>query len=433
MSTQGSPSKDLRGPIAFLAGGVLGSTIFALGSLGTDRLEGEDLRGYADVRGLVEDEFVEARSRDRLLTAAIEGLVADLDPYSRFYSGEDLRRVERSTSGSYLGLGAVFLYPTEAGIVLFPMVGSPAEQAGLVVGDRVLAIDGELLADMPAGEFERRLRTLTEVPIELLVERGPGEPRALVVQPADVVDPTVRHGELLQGEIGYLAVTSFSRHTLEEFDTEMARLTDAGMGSLVLDLRGNLGGVLDAATAIANRFIPEGTLLITETRSGPRVTSALADEATYAATPVVVLVDEDSASASEVLAGALQDHRIAVLVGTSTYGKGTVQTMVPTQTPEGIVKVTTGFYTTPSGRSIDRHYRAAIEGAETAITPDVLVHLSDEGRLDVRRFLTSYSPPPALAEAVGKLQDGLNRQRTMHPETDLQLAAALALLTGDAL
>ena len=420
---------DLRGPLAFLAGGVVGAGIFAVGHWASAPPTGEDLTGYARVRDLVEREFVQDRTREDLLGAALEGLTAELDPYSRFYRGEDLRRVERTTAGTYLGLGLILARPLEDGLVRFPLDGSPARAAGLVPGDRIVAMDGDLLSELPPGAFEQRLGALTDTPVAFLVDGTDGARRTVEVTPAEVLDPSVRHETLLEDGIGYLAITSFTRRTLDEFDAAVQRLDAAGMGSLVVDLRGNPGGVLRAALAVANRFVGEGDLLVTRTREGATPTPALPEEAVLAGLPLVLLVDGDSASASEVLAGALQDHRAAVLVGDATYGKGTVQTLVHTAYPEGIAKITTAFYSTPAGRSIDRHYR---EDGGAALAPDVQVSLDDEQRMDVRHFLAGHSPPADLADAVAAQRVAAGLPASTRPGTDPQLAAALGLLQPEA-
>ena len=426
MSTASNGGSDLRGPIAFLAGGILGAAIFALGSTGTRGPGAADLRAYAEVRDLVEDGFVESRDREELLESALVGMVTELDPYSRFYSGEDLRRVERSTTGTYLGLGLILRWPFDDGVVLFALPGSPAAEAGLAPGDRLRSIDSVHLADLPPGGVEQRLGQLGPQPVALAVVAPDGSERALELTPAEVVDPTVRHVGLLDEGIGYLAITSFSRRTVEEFDAAVLGLERSGLEALLVDLRGNPGGVLRAATDIANRFVAEGPLVTTHTREGVRTTEAVSEEAGLEGLPLLVLVDSDSASASEVLAGALQDHRAAVLVGMSTYGKGTVQTLVPTDYPEGIVKVTTAYYSTPAGRSIDRHYRAG--EAETALTPDLLVPLDEDQRTDLRHFLASHSPPPELADAVAELRLEAGLPGSTRPDHDPQLEAALGLL-----
>lgn len=421
--------QDAKGPIAFLIGGIVGASIFALGSIGLKNRQplDSDLAFYQHVREIVGAEFVQERTDEELLVSAVKGIADNLDIYSRFYSGEDLTRVERSTSGTFLGLGAIFAEPIDRGLLLFPMSDSPAQRAGLRVGDRILAVGEDSLDAMAPDEFRTILRNLTAEPMELLVESSEGETRSLTVQPESIVDPTVRHGELLGDSVGYLAITSFSRRTLEEFDAEIEHLQAEGMTGLVLDLRNNPGGVLRIALAIANRFVDEGPLLYTDSRMGREEKRADADEAHLLGLPLVVLIDRDSASSSEVLAGTLQDHRAAVVVGMPSYGKGTVQTLTTLESPHSILKVTTAFYTTPSGRQIDRHYSG---DKEAAITPDLLVAQTAERETEVRARIGSYSAPRAYRGAVRDLRDSLGLESARLWNEDEQLAAAVDLLLG---
>ena len=421
--------QDAKGPIAFLIGGVVGASILALGSMGLRSRQtlDPDLAFYQQVREIVGAEFVQERGDQELLVSAVKGLTDNLDIYSRFYSGEDLARIERSTSGTFLGLGAIFAEPVEKGVLLFPMADSPAQRAGLSVGDRILAVGEDYLDTMAPDAFHTILRSLTAESLELLVESSTGETRSLTVQPESIVDPTVRHGALLEDSVGYLAITSFSRRTLEEFDAEVEHLQAEGMTGLVLDLRNNPGGVLRSALAIANRFVDEGPLLYTDSRMGREEKRAEADEAHLLGLPLVVLIDRDSASSSEVLAGTLQDHRAAVVVGMPSYGKGTVQTLTTLESPHSILKVTTAFYTTPSGRQIDRHYSG---DKEAAITPDLLVAQAADRETVVRARTSSYSAPRIYRDAVRDLQESLGLESAPLWSEDEQLAAAVNLLLG---
>ena len=392
-----------------------------------DRNLDSDLAFYREVRELVESEFVQERTDEQLLVSAIEGIVADLDVYSRFYSGEELARIERATSGTFLGLGAVFAPPTRDGRILFPMPDSPAQRSGLLVGERILTIDGKSLSDMGDDEFAAALGHLTEAPVTLVVASIGGEERLVTAVPESIADPTVRHGLMLDPTVGYLAITSFSRRTLEEFDAEIVQLKQEGMARLIIDLRNNPGGVLRVALGIANRFVAEGPLLFTDSRAGREEKMADSDEALYLGLPLVVLIDSDSASSSEVLAGTLQDHRAAVVVGTPSYGKGTVQTLTTLESPRSILKVTTAFYTTPSGRQIDRQYSG---NQDAAITPDLLVQLEPEDKRQLHARLSTYSPPRLYREEVQALLISTSGEPMDLLSNDRQLSAALELIRG---
>ena len=217
---------------------------------------------------------------------------------------------------------------------------SPAAEAGLGVGDLILSVGDVSATELDFPSLREQLGDGDAGPVVLEVEDRAGERRTVAVTPAQVLDPSVRrirmieHGDL---DVGYLSIGSFTRRTAGEFDVVTRELRTRGADAFVIDLRGNLGGVLDSALAIADRFVPEGALLQTESRSGVEISWSTPSETTLRDVPVAVLIDRDSASASEVLAGALQDHRLGVLVGEPSYGKGTVQTLTRLPELEGVL------------------------------------------------------------------------------------------------
>ena len=213
----------------------------------------------------------------------------------------------------------------------------------------------------------------------------------------------------------------------KEFDSAIAWLRTQGMQALVLDLRNNPGGVLDSSLAIANRFIPKGVLVTTASRDGTAATLAKEERCTLEGLPLVVLVGSSSASASEVLAGALQDHRAGALVGNSTYGKGAVQTLARYDGLNAIVKLTTSYYMTPAERVIER----GLTGPEEAgLAPDLNVELSAEERDALHEFLASYGPPPSARTALEAWEQESGEQLMARAPDDPQLQAAVGLLTG---
>ncbi len=390
------------------------------------------------VAEFVKSSYVREVSDQEIRDLSLRGLLSGLDGYSHYYaSGEELASLGRETSGHYLGLGVVFATPASEYRVLFALPGSPGDRAGLKTGDRILELDGEDLAKAEPGTLQRRVGERPARPVRLRVADLDQVSREIDVLPADLIDPTVRHTTMLDGEmgIGYLAINSFTKETPAEFDAALALLLQrsaprwdakAPLRGLVLDLRGNLGGVLSAAVAIANRFLPSGRIVSREGRGGSTTHEADPQLATLAGLPLVVLQDGDSASASEVLAGALQDHRVAVLVGEESYGKGVVQTI--RQFQDSAVRLTTAYYYTPARRNLER----TVEHAwETGLMPDLLVKLQTEERRAVRTFLQRYSPPPAALESIRAWEARENRPLLPQHPPDAQLEAALALLRGE--
>ncbi len=377
----------------------MGIALATLGSQLWSRAEDTDLARYRAVRDWVRGNYVREVQDSGLVDAALHGMVESLDGYSRYYDRAQVAALERDTTGKYRGIGVVFHPPLDSGRVLFTLPGSPADRAGIGPGDTILAVNGHPRTDLSVSEFQAAIADSSKDEVELLVSDLGGATRTLSIERAELIDPTVRHAQILDEELGvaYLAITSFSKETPVEFDRWIAALQAQGMRALVIDLRGNLGGVLFSAVRIANRFIDRGLIVSTEGRGEPTRHEAVRGEATLAALPLVLLVDADSASASEVLAGALQDHRRAALVGARTYGKGMVQQVRAFGDDEAEVRLTTAYYYTPAHTNIER---TAQKGREHGLTPDLSIELSSEEAARVRTYLRHYSPPATSLEAL---------------------------------
>lgn len=382
------------------------------------------------VHEFVEAQYVREVAAGDLVDEALRGMVESLDPYSRYYSRDELRAMERETSGHYQGIGVVFARPVREAEILFTLSGSPADQAGIGVGDRFVEVDGWRTSELADGELHDRIGGPdASSPLPLRVADREGNERDVLLERSDLIDPTVRHAEILDDElgVGYLAITSFSKETPTEFDAAWRDLEQRGARSLVVDVRGNLGGVLRSAVTLVNRFVSEG-LIVSQEGRGPAVRyEARAREAWYEDTPLVVIVNGESASASEVFAAALQDHRAAVVVGGPSYGKGMVQ-QVRDFDGEAAVKLTTAYYYTPSHRNLER----SVAGAwESGIVPDLSVPMSALETRTVHQFLLSYGPPPeALAEIRAWEAEDERKLLTPRPP-DAQLDAAVALFRGE--
>jgi len=413
---------------------VLGLAVGLLAALVIERatrhLFDRDLELVRAVRDLALEEFVGEVREDELVDSALAGMLAGLDDYSHYYAPEELAELDRETSGEFLGIGVVFR-DGEPGRILFPYPGSPAARAGLRVGDRIKSAQGEPLEELEFGELLGLLRRSPDE-VRLAVEDLDGAAREVLLDPEVVLDPTVRHARLLDEErgIGYLCVRSFSHRTPEEFDRAVDELRAQGLRALVLDLRANPGGILDAAVTIANRFVASGALVATRSRAETRITRADEDEARFAGMPLVVLIDANSASASEVLAAALQDHGVAALVGEPSYGKGSVQTLKHVDEDRAVVKLTTAYYCSPSLRRIE-HLEDDAE--RSGIAPDLVVPLTRAERDAVYRFLLSYSPPAEALEPLRAWESRAAVKLIRDMPGDRQLAAARALLAGDGL
>jgi carboxyl-terminal processing protease len=386
---------------------------------------------FAHVHELVQEEYVEPTEGNDLLYAALRGMVESLDPYSRFYPPEEERALEEETSGRFVGIGVVIETQSPPLTISYPLEESPAERAGLGIGDRIIEVDGRSTGGLGVDEARDLIRGAVGSSVRLrVVPAEGGPPREVVVRREPMRDATVSLSHLVDpaAGIGYLWISSFSEETPQEFDAAVERLRSEGMTSLVLDLRLNPGGVLDAAVHIVNRFLPDGVVVETKgrTRDSMRTIRAIPSEASFEGIPVVVLQNEGSASASEIVAGAVQDHRIGVVVGTRSWGKGVVQS-IKRIGDEGIsIRLTTAYYFTPAGRNFERELEG---GGGGGIAPDLLVEVSRDEIEGIRNNLERYDVPEKYRAKVEERR----RARGLHtePEPDPQLDAAVALLRGE--
>jgi len=325
----------------------------------------EEARLFAEVYERIKREYVDEVDDHALMEKAVRGMVAALDPHSAFLDSEEFEEIRLSTMGSYPGVG-IEVVAEDAGVkVLRPIGGSPADQAGMLAGDIIVKIDGvDVGADL-AGAINH-MRGPAGSTVRLSVRRsGHNELLNFSLRRAKVEVRSVAQQELEPG-YGYVRITGFSETTADDVAHALARLkrdNPRGLKGLVLDLRNNPGGVLEASVAVADAFLDHGLIVSAEGRTSDsrfRMDATPGDLIDGA--PIVVLVNSGSASAAEILAGALKDHGRAELVGHKTYGKGSVQTVMPLS-HGGALKLTTSLYFTPSGVSIH----------EKGILPDVIV------------------------------------------------------------
>ena len=322
---------------------------------------------FANVVELIREEYLdpEKADYDKMTHAALRGLLSSLDPHSQFLDAENYAMIRTETEGQFGGLGISVGMTDNLLTVNVPLQGGPAFRAGLLPGDRILKIDGQGTQKLTLPEAIRKMRGRPGAPIKLTLYR-PSEERTLevslvreMIQVPTLVDVGLLPESRTGGEkIGYLRIIQFGEKTAAEFDQALERLTREGAGALVIDLRDNPGGLVDAAVEVVGRFVAPGTLAVsTEGRSGPAgSTKYLTRETSQRVRwPTVVLVNGNSASAAEIVAGALQDLGKALIIGETTFGKGSVQTVQPlagSVTPAVAVRLTTAHYTTPSRRKI---------------------------------------------------------------------------------
>ena len=332
-------------------------------------LSWEQARLFAEVMERIKEDYVEPIDDRALMESAIRGMVADLDAHSEYLDADEYQDIRISTSGSYSGVGLELSSAENEILVIAPIDGTPAFRAGIRTGDKIVAIDDASIRKDGLKETIQRLRGPAGSRVTLSVLRGPAaELLVFNLRREHIRVASVRHDELAP-DLGYVRISQFNENTVQELsralDTLNASYTDAGgeLRGVVLDLRNNPGGILDAAVSVSDLFLDGGLIVSAEGRAASaRFTHEAGRGDVLDGVPMVVIVNEGSASASEIVAGALQDHHRALVIGSPTFGKGLVQTVMPLSRGRAI-KLTTSHYFTPSGDSIQ----------DKGILPDIVV------------------------------------------------------------
>jgi carboxyl-terminal processing protease len=348
---------------AMLAAAVLGSALVSGGWLvergligGTPVAAGGG-RLFDQVYQHISREYVDTLSDSTLYVRAVDGLVSELhDPHSNYLSPELLARLSERTSGKYAGVGASIDVRDGWLTIVAPLPGGPALAAGIHSGDRISEVDGVPMHGKTVEEAQKVLRGNPGSVVKLTVTRpGVAGPLKFALTRSEIHVRSVQHAMVLRDGVGYVALTIFSEQSVPELRAAIDSLRATGMRSLIFDLRGDPGGLLDQGVGVSDLFLNVGVKIVTMRGRGPTSNVVFGDRAIqpWPSMPLAVLVDSNSASAAEIVAGALQDHDRALLLGTATYGKGSAQNVFPLPNG-GAVKLTTALWYTPSGRSINR-------------------------------------------------------------------------------
>lgn len=350
----------------------------------------EELQTFADVFHQIRENYVEDIDDRELLMLAIKGMLNGLDPHSRFLQDDDLADLEENTTGEFGGLGVEV--GSERGLIkiIAPMDNTPAEKAGLQSGDLVSHIDDASVADMNIDDAIDLMRGEPGSRIKLTVLReGEDAPLTFDIE-RDIVKVLSVRSRMIDNHIAYLRIAQFQQTTAEDVRAALQELQKNGpLAGLIIDLRNNPGGLLEAAVKTSDSFLEQGLVVYTEGRDSSQRSEYLATPGdALNGAPIAVIINGGSASASEIVAGALQDHRRAIIIGSASFGKGSVQSVVPLNERQAI-KLTTSRYFTPAGRSIQAH----------GIDPDILV-AAGPLREDNERRLKEADLPGHLASSA---------------------------------
>jgi carboxyl-terminal processing protease len=317
------------------------------------------LDDYREAVTVIDANYVSTVDHEKITESSVQGMLFTLDPHSTFFSKAEFRKLQEEQSSEFYGIGVSILQHRDGVYVQSIIPNTPADKAGLRYGDRFLTIDGKDARDWTSPEVSKNVRGEKGTSVKITVERvGAVAPINLEIVRGGVPLPSLRNYFMLANGVGYVGLTGgFQETTVSELDEAVNSLRKQGMKSLILDLRGNPGGILEQAVEVVSRFIPEGkTVVSVKGRSTYAQTRELKSEGGEVDDfPLVVLINGGSASASEIVSGALQDYGRAVLVGTDSFGKGLVQRIIPLPFGNAIT-LTTARYYTPFGRSLQRDY-----------------------------------------------------------------------------
>jgi carboxyl-terminal processing protease len=405
---------------AFVIGSLLVVLTLSIGgsavSKGTDgSATYEQLRLFTEVLSIVQNQYVDEVPPKELIYSAIKGTLRGLDPHSSFLDPDSYREMQVETSGSFGGLGIEITLRDDILTVVAPIEGTPAHRAGLHPGDRIVKIDGLATKDMQLSDAVKRMRGKPGTKVTISVVReGWVEPKDFDIVREQIRVHSVRTHDLGNG-IGYIRLRQFQEQTAHDLEQALDKFLKTGMKALILDLRNNPGGLLTSAVEVTEKFMDDGKLVVyTEgrVRNQNMRFSAHAKKA-ISSVPMVILVNQGSASASEIVAGALQDYGRAVLVGTQTFGKGSVQTIIPLSDGSGL-RLTTAKYFTPKGRSI--HGKG--------ITPDIVVELPKPD--------PNAKPAPPSLDPMEELKKDVQFQRALDVIKTMRVLEQRAAPTGQA-
>lgn len=329
----------------------------------------QEIELFTDALILIRSEYVEEPKYKDLIYGALKGMLQSLDDYSQFLDPDAYKEVKVETEGEFGGLGIEIAIKDGLLTVISPIDDTPAHRAGLKANDRIVKIDGEITKDITIMEAVKKLRGQPGTQVTVTIMREGAEKLLDFTITRDIIKiKSIRKAKLFEDNIGYIRLSEFQEGSAEELEETLGKLEKMGMDSLILDLRNNPGGLLDSAIKVTEKFIPPGKVIVsTRGRMGKQYmvfrSTAKNKHRTY---PLIILISKGSASGSEIVAGAIQDYKRGILVGTKTFGKGSVQTVIPLSDGSAL-RLTTSKYFTPNGRLIH----------DKGIEPDVEVKFEE--------------------------------------------------------
>lgn len=370
----------------------------------------QEVELFTDALTLIRSEYVEETKYKDLMYGALKGMMLSLDPYSQFLDPEAYKEVKVETEGEFGGLGIEITIRDGLLTIITPIDDTPAFRVGLKANDRIVKINGEITKDITLMEAVKKLRGKPKTKVDVTVMRE-GEERLLdFTITRDIIKiQSIRKAKLLEDNIGYIRLSEFQEKSPDDLEKALSKLEKIGMDSLILDLRNNPGGLLDSAVKVAEKFIEPGKVIVsTRGRDGKQdMIFKSSRRGKHRSYPLIILISNGSASGSEIVAGAIQDYKKGILLGTKTFGKGSVQTVVPLIDGSAL-RLTTSKYFTPSGRCIH----------DEGIDPDVFVEFQEQ-------VLETASKKETVFEKVEKEDQDVDEQEKEQPKEVKELKTTL--------
>ncbi len=380
----------------------------------------KQLELFEHALSIVRADYVEEPESKKLIYGALKGMLATLDPYSQFLDPDDYNELKVDTEGEFGGLGIEITIKDDLLTVISPIDDTPAYRAGLKPGDRIVKIDGELTRGITLTDAVKKLRGKPKTTVHLTILREHENTLKDVALERDIIRiDSVREAKILQDHIGYVRLSDFRENTAKDLGAALKALQGQGMDSIILDLRNNPGGLLDVSVSVAQLFLDRHQLIVsTKGRLRSQNQELRADiDGPVNALPMVVLINEGSASASEIVAGAMQDHHRGIILGTKSHGKASVQTIFPLKDGSAL-RLTTSKYFTPSGRSIHGQ----------GIPPDVVVPFEEPPAPEAKDKDKEPAVGPNVFDRID--ENGTLKESKEEKPLDNQLARAVDLLKG---
>ena len=375
---------------------------------------------FSDTLAIIQSEYVDEVQPRNLIYGALKGMLSSLDPHSQFMDPDAYNELKVDTEGKFGGLGIEITVKDGLLTIVTPIQDTPAWKAGLKTNDRIVKINNELTRDMTISDAVKRLRGKPGEAVNITILRE-SEKKILEFKIVrDIIKiNNIKEAKILEDSIGYIRIVEFRENTAKDMDTALENLKKQGMNALIVDLRNNPGGLLDAAVKATGKFIDKDKLIVYTKGRRPNQNMEFVSLGSHPIidVPMVVLINEGSASGSEIMAGALQDHKRAIILGTKSFGKGSVQTVIPLSDGSAL-RLTTSKYFTPSGKQI--HGKG--------IMPDIVV---EEGRIELAAALESEpktQKPEEIFEQIEKKEKPEKEEEAKEYSADNQLMRAVDVL-----